>query len=71
MLGLVVSLALAIVGIYVSLNVTDEIESILAIVIAVICLFLSLVFLPLPLKGAIAIILLISAKSSLSIFSKS
>ncbi|MGK7876959.1 MAG: hypothetical protein AB4426_27815 [Xenococcaceae cyanobacterium] len=64
---LLISLAIAAVAVHISFQVTEEIKSVTAILIASIGLFFSLVFSPMLIKLLIVVVLLVSKKSISSI----
>lgn len=64
MLTLVLSLVLAVTSIYISFTVGEEVESMMATIVAVICAFCALIWLPLLVKVLLVVGLLLSYQSA-------
>ena len=66
LVSLLISLAIATLAIYVSFNARDEIVQIGAAIVAILCLFLSLIFAPTLIKLLIVVALLLSGKPTIN-----
>ena len=66
LVSLLISLAITTLAIYVSFNARDEIVQIGAAIVAILCLFLSLIFAPTLIKLLIVVALLLSGKPTIN-----
>ncbi|MBD1807542.1 hypothetical protein H6F98_19135 [Microcoleus sp. FACHB-SPT15] len=66
LVSLLISLAIATLAICVSFNARDEIVQIGAAIVAILCLFLSLIFAPTLIKFLIVVALLLSGKPTIN-----